>query len=94
MDAAFAFAILVWFVMGVAGGLKGASKGSSFLLWFAISMSVPIFGFITAMVYPGRDDELRRRCDGCGRMLPISDTMCMRCHTDLPFPDVAYRPPS
>jgi len=88
--APFAFFLLICVLFGIAGGLQGRAKGSSFLLWFAISAGVPLFGFIASIVYPGREHEPRRRCDGCGRLLPIGDAMCMRCGTDLDFPDVVY----
>lgn len=94
MGASFAFFLLICFLFGIAGGLQGRAKGSSFLLWFAISAGVPLFGFIASIVYPGQQHELRRRCETCGAVLPITDTMCMRCGTDLPFPEVAYLPPT
>lgn len=94
MGASFAFFLLICVLFGVAGGLQGRAKGSSFLLWFAISAAVPLFGFIASIVYPGQQQELRRRCETCNNVLPITDTMCMRCGTDLPFPEVAYLPPT
>lgn len=93
MGGSFAFFLLICALFGVAGGLQGRAKGSSFLLWFAISAAVPLFGFIASIVYPGNRHELRRACDGCGTLLPITDTMCMRCGTDLPFPEEAFLPP-
>lgn len=92
MDGSFAFFLLICGLFGVAGGLQGRSKGSSFLLWFFISACLPLFGFVAAVVYPGHRSELRRQCDGCGRLLPITDTMCMGCGTDLDFPEVRYLP--
>ncbi|MDO9408147.1 hypothetical protein [Patulibacter sp.] len=91
MDGSFAFFLLICALFGIAGGLQGRSKGGSFLLWFFISACLPLFGFLASVVYPGRRHELRRRCDGCGRFLPITDTMCMGCGTDLDFPEVRYR---
>jgi hypothetical protein len=91
VDGSFAFFLLICALFGIAGGLQGRSKGGSFLLWFFISACLPLFGFLAAVVYPGRQHELRRRCDGCGRFLPITDTMCMGCGTDLAFPEVRYR---
>lgn len=93
MGGSFALFLLICALFGVAGGLQGRAKGSSFLLWFAISAGVPLFGFIASIVYPGNRHELRRACDGCGTLLPITDTMCMRCGTDLGFPEQAYLPP-
>jgi hypothetical protein len=94
VNGSFAFFLLICALFGIAGGLQGRSKGSSFLLWFLISAVLPVFGFIAAVVYPGPREELRRTCDTCGRLLPITDTMCMSCGTDLGFPEVRYLPPS
>lgn len=91
MDGSFAFFLLICALFGIAGGLQGRSKGSSFLLWFFIAACLPIFGFLASLVYPGHRSEERRQCDGCGRLLPITDTMCMGCGTDLAFPEVRYR---
>lgn len=91
MDGSFAFFLVICTLFGIAGGLQGRSKGSSFLLWFFISACLPLFGFIASVVYPGHRYELRRKCDGCGRLLPVTDTMCMGCGTDLGFPEVRYR---
>jgi len=93
VGGSFAFFLLICALFGVAGGLQGRAKGSSFLLWFMISGAVPLFGFIASIVYPGNRHELRRACTTCGTLLPITDTMCMRCGTDLPFPDEVYLPP-
>jgi hypothetical protein len=91
VDGSFAFFLVICALFGIAGGLQGRSKGSSFVLWFFISACLPLFGFLASVVYPGHRHELRRRCDGCGRLLPITDTMCMGCGTDLDFPEVRYR---
>jgi hypothetical protein len=91
VDASFAFFLLICTLFGIAGGLQGRSKGSSFVLWFFISACLPVFGFLAALVWPGHRHEQRRQCDGCGRLLPITDTMCMGCGTDLAFPDVRFR---
>lgn len=91
MDGSFAFFLLICALFGIAGGLQGRSKGSSFVLWFFIAACLPIFGFLASLVYPGHRAEERRQCDGCGRLLPITDTMCMSCGTDLAFPEVRYR---
>lgn len=91
MDGSFAFFLLICTLFGIAGGLQGRSKGSSFVLWFFISACLPLFGFLASVVYPGHRHEQRRQCDGCGRLLPITDTMCMGCGTDLAFPEVRFQ---
>ncbi|WP_211241769.1 hypothetical protein [Patulibacter minatonensis] len=92
MDGPFAFFLAICVLFGIGGGLQGRSKGSSFLLWFFIAACLPLFGYIASVVYPGHRYEQRRQCDTCGRLLPITDTMCMSCGTDLGFPEVRYLP--
>jgi hypothetical protein len=93
VGGSFVFFLLICVLFGVAGGLQGRSKGSSFIVWFLISAAVPVFGFIVSIVYPGHTHELRRKCETCNKVLPITDTICMRCGTDLDFPEVRYLPP-
>jgi hypothetical protein len=80
---------------GLAGGLIGRAKGSSFLLWFTIAAIVPFgFGVLAALLYRVERDELRRVCPGCGRVVKLYDALCTRCGTELEFPDVAVEPES
>ena len=67
----------------------GRMKGSSFLVWFLISGLVPFFGLLAAVFYRREDRELRRRCPECGRILKIYDAICVRCGTELEFPETA-----
>jgi hypothetical protein len=79
---------------GLAGGIVGKIKGSSFLLWFVISAAVPFLGLLAAIAYRFERDELRRRCPTCGRVTKIYDALCTRCGAELDFPDVAIAPES
>jgi hypothetical protein len=74
---------------GVAGGVVGRIKGSSFWMWFLISGLVPVLGLLTAIFYRWEDRELRRQCPGCGRVVKLHDALCTRCGTELEFPDAA-----
>lgn len=87
-----AIVLLVCLLFGIAGGLTGKSKGGAFSLWFLISAFLPLLGFLAAIAMRDEDRELRRRCTGCGRVLRITDTMCMSCGEDLDFPDTAIVP--
>jgi len=78
--------IALWF--GLAGGIIGRIKGSSFVLWFLISGLVPVLGLLTAL------DELRRACPNCGRVTKIYDALCTRCGAELDYPDLALAPES
>jgi ribosomal protein S27AE len=77
---------------GVAGGIVGRIKGSSFTMWFLISFCVPFIGLLTAVLYRVETTELRRQCPNCGRVVRLHDTVCMRCGEDLDFPEVAIAP--
>jgi hypothetical protein len=79
--------ILIWF--GVAGGVVGRHKGGSFFLWFLVSFCMPVIGLLTAICSRSENHELRRQCPECGKVVKLYDTLCMRCGTDLDFPDVA-----
>jgi hypothetical protein len=86
--------VVIAICFGVAGGIVGKIKGSSFMLWFLISGAVPIFGLITAIVYRFERDELRRQCPNCGRVTKIYDALCTRCGQELEYPDIAIAPES
>jgi len=81
--------IVIMFCFGLAGGLVGKSKGSSFWLWFMIAGLVPFLGLLTALFYRREDEELRRQCPGCGRVIKLYDAVCTQCGEELEFPDVA-----
>ncbi len=74
---------------GLAGGIVGRIKGSSFFLWFLISGAVPVIVLAAALLYRWDRNELRRQCPGCGRIVKLHDTLCTRCGTELYFPEVA-----
>ncbi|MEA2158973.1 MAG: hypothetical protein QOD66_1353, partial [Solirubrobacteraceae bacterium] len=38
------------------------------------------------------NQELRRQCPGCGRVVMLHDAVCVRCGAELEFPDVAVAP--
>jgi len=86
--------VIIAVCFGLAGGIIGKLKGSSFLLWFLISGVVPFFGLFAAIAFRFERDELRRRCPGCGRVTKIYDALCMGCGAELDFPDRAVAPES
>jgi hypothetical protein len=81
--------VVIAFFFGLAGGVVGRIKGSSFLVWFLISACVPFLGLLTAICYRWEDRELRRQCPGCGRVLKLYDALCTNCGAELEFPEVA-----
>jgi hypothetical protein len=86
--------VIIAVCFGISGGTIGKLKGSSFLLWFLISMAVPFLGLLAAIAYRYERDELRRQCPECGRVTKIYDAVCTRCGHELEYPDVAIAPES
>lgn len=84
--------IVIMLFFGLAGGIIGRIKGSSFFLWFLISGLIPFIGLLTAICYRFENQELRRQCPSCGRIVKLHDAVCTRCGTELEFPDVAIAP--
>jgi hypothetical protein len=81
--------VVICVFFGLAGGLVGRAKGSSFLVWFLISGLIPVLGLLAALCYRWEDRELRRQCPRCGRVVKLHDAKCMRCGHELEFPEVA-----
>jgi hypothetical protein len=81
--------VIIAVCFGLAGGIVGRIKGSSFVLWFLISGAVPFFGLLAALAYRFERDELRRECPNCGRVTKIYDALCTRCGAELDFPETA-----
>lgn len=86
--------IVIAVCFGLAGGIVGKVKGSSFWLWALISGLVPVFGLMAAIAYRYERDEPRRRCPRCGRVTKVHDAICTRCGTELEYPDVMVAPES
>jgi hypothetical protein len=84
--------IVILLCFGLAGGYIGRVKGSSFTMWFLISFCVPFIGLLTAVLYRYESHELRRECPRCHKVVKLHDAVCMRCGTELEFPEVAIAP--
>jgi hypothetical protein len=87
------FLVLIFF-FGLATGIVGSIKGSSFFVWFLIGFCLPAIGLIAAILYRWERDEPRRQCPRCSATLKISDQVCMTCGEDLDLPDRVLAPPS
>ena len=86
--------LVIALFFGLAGGVVGKLKGSSFWLWGLISAVIPVFGLLAAVFYRVESDELRKQCPRCGRVVMLYDALCMRCGNELDFPDTAIEPES
>ena len=74
---------------GLATGLIGRGKGSSFWIWFLIGTMVPPLGLIAVILYRVEKDEPERQCPNCRKALKLYVQVCPRCGTDLYLPDPA-----
>lgn len=81
--------VVIALCFGLAGGIVGRIKGSSFFLWFLISAVVPVFGLMAAVAYRFERNEPVRRCPKCGRIRKLHDALCTRCGEELDFPEAA-----
>ncbi|MGI8556790.1 MAG: hypothetical protein ACR2ND_00525 [Solirubrobacteraceae bacterium] len=81
--------LVICLCFGLAGGIVGRIKGSSFAIWFMISAVVPFIGLLVALVYRYESDEPLRRCPRCGHSARIYDALCTRCGEELEYPAAA-----
>ena len=79
--------IIIAFFFGLAAGIVGKIKGSSFLVWFLVGLCLPGIGLIAALLYRWEGREPRRRCPRCGSIRPISDQVCTVCGEDMDWPE-------
>jgi hypothetical protein len=81
--------VIIAFSFGVATGIIGRGKGSSFLIWFAVGAVIPLIGLIAVILYRSEKLEPERRCPTCNNIVKIYVQVCPRCGTDLYLPDPA-----
>lgn len=74
---------------GLATGIIGRGKGSSFFIWFLVGAVIPLFGLVAVVLYRSEKTEPERRCPTCGKTLKLYVQVCPRCGTDLYMPDPA-----
>lgn len=79
--------VVIAVCFGLAGGMVGRYKGSSFWLWFVISAVLPFLGLLTAAAYGSEHDEPVRPCPRCGKTVKLHDALCTRCGQELEFPE-------
>ena len=72
---------------GLATGIIGRAKGSSFLIWLAVGTVIPFFGLIAVILFRSERDEPERRCPTCSNVVKLYVQVCPRCGTDLYLPD-------
>ena len=84
--------LVLIFFFGLSAGVIGKIKGSSFFIWFLVGAGLPLLGTIAAVLYRYERNEPRRRCDECGRVMPVTDQVCRRCGADQEAPREIFVP--
>jgi hypothetical protein len=79
--------LIIALSFGLATGIIGRAKGSSFLIWLAIGTVIPFFGLIAVILHRSEHTEPERQCPTCNKVLKLYVQVCPRCGTDLYLPD-------
>jgi hypothetical protein len=83
--------LLIALLFGIATGIIGRGKGSSFFIWFLVGFCLPLLGTLLALLWRWDRDEPMRRCEECGAIVPVHDQVCMSCGRDLDYPEEVFR---
>jgi uncharacterized paraquat-inducible protein A len=74
---------------GIATGVIGKAKGSSFWVWLLVGTVLPILGLAAVILFRREKDEPERQCPRCGKALKLYVQVCPRCGSELYLPDPA-----
>jgi hypothetical protein len=75
------------FLFGLATGIIGRRKGSSFFIWFIVGTVLLFIGLVAVILYRSEKQEPERRCPRCGKVLKLYVQVCPVCGEDLYLPD-------
>lgn len=79
--------LIIAFSFGLATGIIGRGKGSSFWIWFFVGTVIPFLGLIAVIMSRSEDVEPERQCPTCNNVVKLYVQVCPRCGTDLYLPD-------
>lgn len=79
--------LVIVFFFGLATGIIGKAKGSSFWIWFLVGAVLPILGLIAVVLSRRERDEPERQCPNCLKAVKLYVQVCPRCGTELYLPD-------
>jgi hypothetical protein len=79
--------LIIALSFGIATGLVGRAKGSSFFIWLIVGSVLPIFGLIAVILHRPETEEPERRCPRCGKVHKLYVQVCTRCGAELYLPD-------
>ena len=78
--------LVILFFFGLATGIIGRAKGSSFFIWFLIGFFLPLVGLVAVVLHRNEGEEPERVCPSCGKTLKLYVQVCPRCGADLYLP--------
>lgn len=81
--------LIICVCFGLATGIIGRAKGSSFFIWFLVGAVLLVFGLAAVILYRVDKDEPERLCPTCHKPLKLYVQVCPRCGTELYLPDPA-----
>lgn len=86
--------VLIAVSSGLATGIIGRAKGSSFFIWLVVGTVLPVLGLIAVILYRYEKAEPERRCPRCGKIHKLYVQVCSRCGEDmyLPEPEEVHHP--
>jgi uncharacterized paraquat-inducible protein A len=79
--------VIVALSFGIATGVIGRAKGSSFFIWLLIGTVLPLIGLIAVILHRSEDEEPERQCPNCSKVVKLYVQVCPRCGTDLYLPE-------
>jgi hypothetical protein len=79
--------VVIALLFGIATGIIGRRKGSSFFIWLLIGAILPLLGLVAVILYRSEKEEPERRCPRCGKVLKLYVQVCPVCGEDLYLPD-------
>lgn len=71
----------------VGAGYTGRTRGQSFWIWFSVGLVLPLLGNIAAAISRNENDEPRRLCPYCQAVCMTYQAKCMKCGTELEYPN-------
>jgi uncharacterized paraquat-inducible protein A len=79
--------VVIALSFGLATGIIGHSKGSSFWIWLAVGTVTLLIGLVAVILFRYEKAEPERTCPTCGKTQKLYAQVCTRCGTELYLPD-------
>ena len=68
--------LIIALSFGIATGVIGRAKGSSFFIWLIVGSVLPVLGLIAVILYRPETEEPERRCPRCGKVHKLYVQVC------------------